>query len=209
MEAEERFDLVVLAADNSIEAGVAALFDRNDSMRTRQIRWKTLVHRDRDPGCFHTGPALLANYQFQADYALLIFDHDGCGQEHLSREALEIDAERRMVQRGWAERCAVIVLDPELETWVWSDSSEVDEVLGWKGRQPALRDWLRENGLWKEGALKPADPKEAFKRALREVGATPSSALFAKLSEKVSFRRCQDPAFQKLKTVLQRWFPQR
>ncbi len=34
-----------------------------------------------------------------------------------------------------------------------------------------------------------------------------SSAIYRALAESVSFRRCIDPAFQKLVTTLQTWFP--
>ena len=55
-------------------------------------------------------------------------------------ENLETEAEQRLSSSGWDDRAVAIVLDPELEIWVWSDSPEVDDVLGWRGRIPRLAD---------------------------------------------------------------------
>ncbi len=101
----------------------------------------------------------------------------------------------------------MIVIQPELEIWVWSDSTKVDECLGWAGYQPNLRNWLRERKLLAEDAIKPEDPKLAVEHALREVRKPRSAALYRQLAESVSLQRCVDPGFIRLKTTLQQWFP--
>lgn len=101
----------------------------------------------------------------------------------------------------------LIVLDCGLEMWVWSDSPEVDVQLGWAGRQPDLRTWLRQQRLLPPEAGKPERPKEAMKRALYEVRKPWSSALHHALAKKVSLKRCTDGAFLKLRHTLRAWFP--
>jgi hypothetical protein len=101
----------------------------------------------------------------------------------------------------------VIVLRPELENWVWSNSPHVEEVLGWSGHAPDLREWLRNQHLWPIELMKPGRPKEAMEAALREVGLPRSSALFRRLAEEVSLNGCSDPAFLEFRAVMQRWFP--
>ena len=98
------------------------------------------------------------------------------------------------------------MLDPELEAWVWSDSPHVDDVAGWKNRRPSLRRWLISQDYLQEGATKPG-PKEALEAALRTVRKPRSASLYRQLAEKVSLRRCNDPSFLELKTVLTAWFP--
>jgi hypothetical protein len=120
---------------------------------------------------------------------------------------LEADVEQRLATNGWADRARAIVIDPELESWVWSKSPEVDKALGWAGHVPALRPWLTQNGWLHESEAKPARPKEAMDAALRVVRRPRSSAIFRELAERVSFRRCTDAAFGKLITTLQTWFP--
>ena len=96
-----------------------------------------------------------------------------------SRRVLNLEGEVRGRLRSagldsWAD---VVIIDPELEAWVWSDSPHVDESLGWKVTTPALRDWLRAEGLWEDGASKPRDPKEAMEAALRAVGIARSTSI--------------------------------
>jgi hypothetical protein len=98
-------------------------------------------------------------------------------------------------------------LDPELEVWVWSDSPEVDQVLGWHLANPDLRTWLRGKQYLEPTDIKPERPKEALEAALRQVRRARSSAIFRSLAEKVSVERCSDAAFGKLKATLTNWFP--
>lgn len=124
----------------------------------------------------------------------------------MDRSAMEADVERRLAAAGWEGRCAAVVIAPELENWVWSTSPHVDAVLGWPGRLPRLRDWLQQRGQWVAGDAKPKQPKEALLAALREVGKSRSSTLYADLAGKVGFNQCTDEAFAKLCRVLREWF---
>ena len=165
------------------------------------------VHPERDPGCLLRGHEFLSLFHKQFAHALILLDFEGCGQEKSTREALEDVIEKRLSQSGWGERAAAVVIDPELEMWVWSDSPQVDAVLGWQGRSPDLRSWLKDQDLLQEGQAKPERPKEAMELALRTVRKPRSSSLYAQLARQVSLERCVDPAFIKLKTTLQTWFP--
>ena len=98
------------------------------------------------------------------------------------------------------------MLTPELETWIWSNSPHVDEITGWKNRQPGLRPWLTEQGWFQEGRVKPARPKEAFEAALRKAQIPRSSSLYRQIAEKVSLERCTDKAFREFREILQNWF---
>jgi hypothetical protein len=131
----------------------------------------------------------------------------GSGRDNSPRVDLENEAERRLAKSGWDRRGSVIVVAPELEIWVWSDSPHVDDILGWKDQEQSLKNWLIEEGHLKENATKPDDPKTAFLDALRKVRKPRSASLFAALAKCVSVDRCRDPAFKKLRTVLGKWFP--
>ncbi|MFH0983473.1 MAG: hypothetical protein V2A79_18295 [Planctomycetota bacterium] len=137
----------------------------------------------------------------------MIFDRQGCGQEVRPADDLARDLKERLARAGWQDRAEAVVIDPELENWVWSDSPEVDSALGWQGRDPSLREWLRQKELWPPGAQKPTAPKEAVESALREVRCPRSSAIYGKLAEQVSLERCTDRSFVKLKEILRSWFP--
>lgn len=123
------------------------------------------------------------------------------------RKVQELEEEMEETLKGhWGEQGAVVVIAPELDIWVWSDSPHVDQILGWADRTPDLRSWLKEEGYMVSNQEKPKNPKEALEKALRMARKPRSSAIYQSLAERVSLARCSDRAFIKLKTTLQKWF---
>lgn len=207
MSIQNRRELIVLTADKNTEFTMRGILSRFQSLRIRHIEADIYVHPERDPGCFLESHVFLRPFSERYEYALVIFDRHGCGQEDNTREELERLVEERLHSCGWVQtRCMAVVLDPELEVLVWSDSPQVDRVLGWEGREPKLRQWLHDNGFWDEGLVKPRQPKEALEAALKSVRKPRSSALYLQLAQSVGFERCNDPAFNKLRHGLSGWF---
>jgi hypothetical protein len=199
-------DLVVLVADKDIEQSVLGLLGRHQAVGMRQISYDVITHPGRDPGCFAYGHSMLSLYRDAADHALMLFDAAWEGRPSADPVELEDEVHSRLHEQwGSAARC--VVIDPEIEQWVWSASSNVARVLGWQSRDPALRTWLRLKNLWPEGAAKPPDPKAAFESCLREVRVPPSAAIFRQLASQVGIGRCSDPSFLRLLAVLREWFP--
>ena len=203
----ERSDLIVVVADLDAANAIRALLQRRESMAIREIQVTIDRYIGRDSGCYGKAQDYLRPFVRQFSYAVVVLDRHGCGSEAKPRELLEEEVETRLAANGCRDRSAAVALDPELEAWVWSDSPEVDRSLGWTGKLPDLRTWLREQRLWPADTPKPHDPKSAMKRALKAAGRRTSAAVYRQLAERVSLRRCSDPAFIKLKTTLQRWFP--
>lgn len=201
-------DLVVLVADKNMEFSVKGLLARYQSLRLRQLSLNIHVHPESDPGCFLRGHTFLRPFYRQYSHALVLLDRHGCGKEDMPRKTLERDLEERLSRAGWGNRAAVVVIDPELEVWVWSDSPEVGSVLGWVGRKPSLAEWLRSQGYQRANQCKPNRPKEAVEKTLKITRKPRSSAMYRELAERVSVNRCVDPAFVKFKTTLQGWFGQ-
>jgi hypothetical protein len=204
---QTRLDLAVLVADKDIEAAVTGLFARAGALGVRSPTRQVFKHPNRDNGCFSGAHSFLRAQANRFDHALVLFDRHGCGRDARAREALEEEVERRLDANGWAERAAAVVLDPELEVWVWSPSAWVDDALGWRGRQPSLRQALAGEGLLAAGDTKPADPKRAVERALEIVRKPRSSAIYEELARAMPVAGCHDSAFRKLLDVLRRWFP--
>jgi hypothetical protein len=201
-----RKDLVFLVPDKSIEACVRGLLRRPQALGIQPVTFDLFVHPDRDPGCLLRGPDFLRQFVGQYHRALILLDHEGCGKEHDDRTFLELYLESRLEDAGW-DHAAAVVISPELESWVWSDSPHIDRALGWEGSEVPLRSWLRQEGLLGAGAVKPPRPKEAVRAALYKARKPVSSSIYFELAQWVTTDRCTDPAFLKLKSSLRAWFP--
>ena len=200
-------DLVVLAADKNIEYTLRGLFARPQSLGLQPIEVDIFIEPEHDPACALRGVSFLANFSNEYKYALLVFDHEGSGKESVQINELKEGINAEFANSSWGtERARAVVLAPELEAWVWSDSPHVDEITGWKNRQPGLRPWLTEQGWLQEAQVKPARPKEAFEAALRKAQIPRSSSLYRQIAEKVSLERCTDKAFREFREILRNWF---
>ncbi|MEW6366382.1 MAG: hypothetical protein AB1714_17290 [Acidobacteriota bacterium] len=122
--------------------------------------------------------------------------------------AIRAHIEANLDASGWKDRRAVIVIEPELEVWVWARSRKVEEVLGWKVESEGpVKAWLERQGLWEPSAPKPAQPKEALRAALRRAQRPPSSAIFRRLGDTLPPERCSDKGLKRLIGWLRAKFP--
>jgi hypothetical protein len=200
-------DLVCLVADKNMEAALQAMLARPEALGIRNLRTEILRHPGKDPGCFNEAAQMLRGYRESAQHALVLMDlawdgapaDTGEGLERLLGEALV-----RELGPDWAQP---VVIDPELEVWVFADSPHVAQALGWADRAPDLRAALRARELWSDGMPKPSDPKAAVEWALREVRKPRSSAIYREIAQRVTLTRCQDRAFLRLRQLLGQWFP--
>ena len=200
-------DLLVVAADKSMEQALKGLFERPEALGIRQIEADIYFHPQHDPACALRGVEFMSNFSTQYQYGLLTFDHVGSGKEQTDPQELQEALNEKFARSAWGNRARAIVLSPELEAWVWSDSPHVSRIAGWPGRDRQLRSWLIERQYLQQGQTKPARPKEAFEAALYESRTPRSSSLYLQLARNVSFDRCSDIAFLELKRILQEWFP--
>jgi hypothetical protein len=200
--------VMLVPGKNERETFEGLLTSRQESLGIRNIHFEILVHPRRDPGCFLEAPVVLQPYQKRAEYSLVVLDHQGSGQENRSTDIVAKDLLDRLKKSGWKKkRTAVLILQPELENWVWSDSREVDRAIGWQSHTPNLRRWLATNNLWPQGTIKPPKPKECLEAALREVRIKRSSAIYRQLAERVGLQRCQDQGFLQFRNLMRNWFP--
>jgi hypothetical protein len=202
-------DLITLVADKDTEHTLKGLFSRHQAFGIKDISQTIehiFVHPNRDGGVRSECVDFLRPFSKDYKHALVLFDHEGCGHEDKDCEDLEIELEAALSKSGWDERASVIILNPEIEIWIWGDSPNIAEILEWKGKNTDLRGWLIEQNFLENEQSKPPRPKEAYREVLREVRKPPSAAIFLQLAEKVSFKNCRDRAFLKLKETLQNWF---
>lgn len=209
--ADMRHDLVIVVADKNMEATCQGLLSNPVRLAIRPVQTKRIyTHSGHDSGLARDARAFATQFLRQYKHALIMLDYHGSGFEQardpIPAEALSERLTNELAASGWEDRAAAIVIDPELENWVWSPSPHVDEILGWKAKQPPLREFLRSENLWGD-TPKSHDPKKAMEYALRKSNIPRSSSLYGRLAESVSLKNCIDPAFIQLRETLQRWFP--
>jgi len=199
-------DLIVLAADKSLQLVMQSLLGRSADLGVRAISFDAVVHVRRDPGVCLDAHNFLRPLLRGYGNAVAICDWHGCGQEVRSRQEIEGRIEENLSANGWTDRAVAIVIDPEIESWIWGDWRATSRALRWPESQD-LRHWLIEKNLLRPTDAKPRDPKGALESALRSVDMRWSSAFHKQIAEEARFERCIDPAFLKLRSVLQKWFP--
>ena len=200
-------DLYVLVADQDMAETLKAVLDRPKSLGIRPIQHDVARHVRRDAGCYGDASRRLRPYPDRYRKAIVVFDKHGCGREDAPREQIQRDVERELAGNGWAgDRAKAVVIEPELEAWVWTGSPHAARALGWQRGYDDLKGWLVARRLWLEGNAKPSDPKAAMKAVLRETRKAHSAALFGDLAKRTTWRGCQCPAFAELKSTLKRWF---
>jgi len=194
--------LVILTAGKEEQFAIQELVRRPADLEIRPIEFDCFSHQEHDAGVFKKAHEFLRPF-LKWDHALVVFDREGCGRDERPQE----EVENRLAVNGWENRARVVVIDPELESWVWDSSYQVSRTLGWPDGADGLKRWIAERGFVKEGESKPARPKEAFDAALRHRKIPHSSVLFRDLAKAVRFRACTDAAFQRFVSTLQSWFP--
>jgi hypothetical protein len=201
-------DLIVLTADTDMKVTVDTLLNNPHKLGTHAITFDSYKHPQRDNGCYKEAENFLRPFTQQYRHALVLFDYHGSGvQAGTALDDVYRELDERFARNGWPDnRAAAVVLYPELESWVWSTSPEIATCLGWED-DAALRTWLRDKGFLTDDAPKPDDPKQAMEQSLRMVRKRHSPAIFRKLAETVSIKRCEDTSFQRFLEIVRLWFP--
>jgi len=201
-------DLVVSVADSYQEKVIEALLPRIPvSSGTNPFTFQIIRNPNNDSGSYNDSHELLRPYINEYRFAIVVFDFEGTGVEkEKTRLQTETDVENLLSINGWADRNSAIVIDPELENWMWIDNPNVQGAIGWE-KNESLYDWAKAKGLILQNEQKPKRPKEALEEALRISETSKSSSIYKKIAGTVSYNKCIDPALIKLIEKLKLWFP--
>jgi hypothetical protein len=200
-------DLIILVADQNMRDCIEGLITKlphalNISPFTYDIR----VHPYRDPGCRTQSASFLTSFKNMYKFGLVVFDKEGCGKESSTRSELETEVEASLSMIGWGDRAKVVVIEPELENWIWVKSPRLAEIINWESID-SLYDWLAYKNYLSDDSPKPNLPKEAFERVLYIKRKRRSSSIYKQIASTVSFRGCTDPSFLKFTQIISEWFP--
>ncbi len=199
-------DLVVLVPDKNTEYIVRGALGRAESLGIRQVDSRIIVETGRDGGVRTRGSQLLNTQRSRYSHAVMLMDFEGAGS-HLTAPELEIQLNDAL-NSVWGTRARAIVVEPEVDVWMWGAESHLRETLDWSFDE-GIRDWLRGQDFAFDANGKPLRPKEALDKAFRRAQVPRSSARYGEMAERISLTRCTDPAFLRLRQSLVSWFGDR
>jgi hypothetical protein len=198
-------DLILLVADKNMQYALKGGLERSKGLNIRSITFDFLIHPQHDPGVRTTGVEMLRHVHSQYNHALLILDFEGSGSK--TSDALELEGELdQSLEPLWHARAKAIVIAPELDIWMWGSDNAIEPLSG-KPDGKGIRLWLKDQKFQFNEDNKPLRPKEALESLLKKQRIPRSSSLYSRIASKISFDRCTDPAFARLKKQLQAWFP--
>lgn len=198
-------DLFILVADKNAEFALKGALARHEALGIRPIQFEIRPHVGRDGGTRKTGAEVLALQRRQYHHGLLVLDFEGCGTDQPDAVSLEKELDAK-IATNWKASAKAIVIEPELDIWVWGADNAVENAIGWPPGNGVCQ-WLREKGFAFDANEKPVRPKEALEAALNIPSQPRSSALYQHIASSISLAKCKDPAFIRLRQQLQEWFP--
>ncbi len=197
-------DLALLVADKNMDYALRGILSRHESIGVQKLDYEIGQHMGRDGGVRTTGPETLSLLRDQFRDGILMLDWEGSGSDSDNALILEQELDRRLTP-FWGKRAKAIVIEPELDAWVWGSDNVMQDVIGWC-EDLGIRKWLANRGYEFHQNQKPVLPKEALQTLMEQLRRPRSSALYEKVTAKISLRNCNDPSFNRLKTTLQKWF---
>lgn len=202
-------DLFILVADKDCEQCLLALLERWSSLEQFSIAPFTFdvrVHPKKDGGCRTKSLDLMRAVQRSYQYGIVLFDHEGSGAEDTAAATVADEVRHELEINGWQSRVAVLLHEPELENWIWTDHDAMARTIGWDGKEELHRH-INAKGWTLKANGKPTRPKESFEDAIRTKRVQWSSALFGEIAEQAPLGRCVDPTFKAFIAQLATWFP--
>jgi hypothetical protein len=159
-----------------------------------------------DGGIHRRAHDLLRRYLPSHHNVIVMLDKNFGGQ--LPAAIVREQILNNLLHNGWSAECfEVVVIDPELEVWLWQrGNAHVARVFRYNG-SVSLEAFLEAEGFWSAAALKPPRPKEAARLLLQRYRGGAPMVVYARIIENISVSGCQDPAFNLLAAALRRWFP--
>jgi hypothetical protein len=164
------------------------------SLRTRPFTYEIIVdYQGNDPGVYARAHELLDFYRHTHTYAIVVLDKAWQGAPS-SAQKIRRYITKNLVKRGWyKENVEVIVIEPELEAWIWQDSPHIAKAFEYDPPgYTSIRKWLEAEGFWKAADLKPVQPKEAFELLAKKADVPLSGAIYRDITSRISVSQCQD-----------------
>lgn len=197
--------LVVLEGPRDREV-IRAVLGRPAALGIRQITFQCV---QRSSAVCAQGPDIARQQRNRFRYVICLWDHQGSGQGKTPARAQgEVQAQ---LNRNTLKGCSkALVIDPELEIWLWQDQAAIVNVLG-----VGMNQLWQSLNAWQQAqfptqtvrALIRQFPKEALEEVIRQAGEKPSAALYGRIAAKANLQLWGSvPSFKLFRRTLRRWF---
>jgi hypothetical protein len=206
-------DCVFLLADKNMRASFEGFFSRqgfHHSLKCGRMdidptQDLIVAAGDNDPGLYTRAHEILRSFINTHQHAVVVLDAKWSGSPGAADICAHIGS--MLSASGWpADRFTVIVIDPELENWIWQRSIHVAKEIGFESLHDMETD-IDLSRAWPDEQYKPTSPKDTLEAILRKKRIPRSSAIYKKITSQVSVSDCRDSAFLLLAGKLREWFP--
>ena len=138
-------DLVLLVADKNAQFALKGALNRPEAWAFAPSSLSFACIPAGDGGTRKSGPEMLALERRRFSHALLVLDFEGCGTDLPNATALETQLDKKLSSQ-WKTDAKSIVIEPELDVWVWGADNAVEAVIEWPAGK-GVREWLLEQGF--------------------------------------------------------------
>ncbi len=143
-------------------------------------------------------------------YVICLWDHQGSGEENKPPSRVQGEVQARLNRNTLKGFSKALVIDPELEIWLWRDRTAIASIL--EVDENRLTEWLND---WRQAqfpkqtveTLLQQFPKEALEEVMRRAGEKPDAALYGRITAIANLQRwSKEPSFRRLCSTLRKWF---
>lgn len=195
-------DLLVLTADKNALFLIESFLERINSGNV--FTYKVISHPGHDCGVIKKAAEFVRPFINEYNYLITIFDYEGCGDN-----ATIMNIENKVItllsQNGWQDKNDCLVIDPEIDLWVWVNECYLRKISNWTSSQ-SIYDFLKQNGFSFNSQNKPDRPKEAFEFLLRKQQIPRSSSLYKSLAKIANYKKCTEKSFNKFYSIVSERF---
>jgi hypothetical protein len=201
-------DLLVVLEGRDDKEVMRAVLNRPNDLGIRTITFEL----DRRSRAVPTQePDLARDQRKEFQFAICLWDHVGSPYENERPAQAQGKVQARLNQNTLRDCSKALVIDPELEIWLWQDQAAIATVL--EVNAPQLIEWLDDwqKGYFPDkniGALIEQFPKEALEAVFQRAKEKPSAALYRRIASEANLGLwSQASSFQQMRRALRKWFP--
>ena len=206
-------DLIIRVADADMERFLHAILNKPKALGIRPIQFDIERNTDArgDSGMRANGVELTRMDKDDYHKEVLMWDYQGCGHEHKkSAQIVATETQDHLDRISWQDNSAVIIIEPELERWLWYCEQAIAAHL--QKTVTELQQWSETYANQQNMSLadlKESDPKGLFVYIVcTRLRRTRTPRNYEQIGKHASIKNLQTcESFRQFIKTLQTWFP--